>query len=106
MSIAGGAVDRLAQQIGVAAMPGVLLDHVDDRPSESMLARLGLTSIAGVHARRYEMGVDDSDLVPIGIQCVGDAGIRRQAPLLVVIEERRDVVGEEDAPEPPALDVS
>ena len=91
--IAGGAVDRLAQQIGVAAMAGILLDHVDDRPSEGVVACLWFTGIAVVHARRGEMGVDDGDLAPINVQCIGDGRIRWHAPLLVVIEERRDVVG-------------
>ena len=33
-SVAGGAVDRLADQVGVAAVAGVLLDHVDEDPAQ------------------------------------------------------------------------
>ena len=33
-SLAGGAVDRLAQQVGVAGVPGGLLDHVQQHPAQ------------------------------------------------------------------------
>ena len=45
--LAGAAVDALAQQVGVAAVPGVLLDHVDDD-----LAQLDLVALPGRPARR------------------------------------------------------
>src|SRR5262245_50062387 len=104
-SVSGGPVDRLTQQVGVATVPGVLLDHVDDRPAKRVLAWLGLARVAFVHARRPEVSVDDGDLVPERGQRVGHRGVGRYAPLLVVVEQRRDVRGEQDAPEPPALDV-
>ena len=35
-SVAGGAVDGFAEQVGVAAVAGVLLDHVDDRAPQAV----------------------------------------------------------------------
>ena len=39
--LAGGAVDRFAQQVGVAVVPGVLLDHVDDDPAQARRPAVG-----------------------------------------------------------------
>ncbi len=42
-ALAGGAVDRLAQQVGVAVVAGVLLDQVARRSSAASRSRFGVT---------------------------------------------------------------
>src|SRR3954454_4263535 len=38
-SLAGGTIDRLTQQVSVAVVPGVLLDHVEVEPAHVALVR-------------------------------------------------------------------
>ena len=62
-------------RIGVAAVTGVLLDHVDDRPPERVLAAVGLAQVAVVHARLGEMTVHHGDLAPVRLEDIGDGGV-------------------------------
>src|SRR5690606_10051908 len=74
-SVAGGPVDGLAQQVGVAAVTGVLVDHVDDRPPKRVLAGVRPALVTLVQARVREMPVDQGDLVPVRRQGVCDRGL-------------------------------
>jgi hypothetical protein len=56
--VAGGAVDRLAPEVGVTAVPGVLLDHVDEDPAQAV--RVGLTLLDVVERRRGGVAVGTS----------------------------------------------
>ena len=65
----GLAVDRLADQVGVAVVPGVLLDHVDEDPAQAgrpavgpcLLSRL-VQPAAGQRVRDQRVGTGDSGL--------------------------------------------
>ncbi len=54
----------------MAAVPCVLVDHVDDRAPQGGLAKVGPAQTTVVYARRHEMPVDQDDLV----------GVRGQRP--------------------------
>ena len=59
-SLAGRPVDRLADQVGVAVVAGVLLDHVQDHPAQAERpSRAGLRMTDMVQAVGGERQVDD-----------------------------------------------
>ena len=49
--------------------------------------------------------VDDGDLVPERRERIADGRVRGDVPFLLVGEQRRHVVGDEDPSKPPPLDV-
>ena len=82
----------------------VLLDHVDDGATERVPSPVGIARDR-VHVGDREHRVDQGDLVPERGERAGDGGIRGHVPLLLVVEQRRYVGGDQHAAEPPSLDV-
>ena len=62
ISVASGAVDRLAQKVGVAAMAGVLLDHVHQDPAQTVGAPLPTLDV--VQRGQGNVAVGHLDLRP------------------------------------------
>src|SRR6516164_9732106 len=84
-SVPGEAVDCLAEQIRVAAVAGVLLDHVNDRPPEGVLAGTRIPLTAVVEGRRGQIAVGYLDLVPVVRQGTGQSRIWRRIKFFVVV---------------------
>src|ERR1700756_5230074 len=72
----GDAVDALPKQVGVAVVPGVLLDHVDVDPPEAAVLLHEAASIGQLTLGALLAG--GGDLRVPGGECVAQGGARRK----------------------------
>src|SRR5690349_1052308 len=104
---AGHAVQALAEQVGVAVVPGVFLDHVDQDPAER--EPLATPQTPGLQRRsRGDQGARVVTFRPPGAERLGDVGAVRVAerdfPVQAGREDAPHFLAAEHRPEPVALD--
>ena len=109
-SVAGRAVDALAEEVGVAVVAGVLLDHVDEHPAQRDVGRR-LSPVPDVVERRERRRdlarVAHSARQYANASSTSAVSTSSKSPsgFVVVVEARRRVLAGEHTLEPVPLDL-
>ena len=107
-SVAGRAVDALAEEVGVAVVAGVLLDHVHEHPAQRDVRRRG-----GRGGRRRRASANDCSIVRgsrtrscqyanASSTSASSTSSKSPSGFVVVVEARRRVLASQHPPEPVA----